>query len=78
VDNLRQRVGAMRDNDSSIMELWCIERAKTDRHNRGKWLAQAERWHELTRARSSWQLPKTPFQHSVHTKPIITQPPQQG
>jgi hypothetical protein len=71
-------MGAMRDNDSSIMELWCIERAKTDRNNRGKWLAQAERWHELTRARSSWQLQKTPFQHSMHEKPVTTQGRQQG
>jgi hypothetical protein len=51
----------MRDNDTSIMELWCIERAKTEPSNRRKWLAQAERWHELTRARRSWQLQKMPF-----------------
>jgi hypothetical protein len=35
----------------SIMELWCLERAKTDPKNRGKWLAQAERWHEPTQPR---------------------------
>ncbi len=32
----------MSDNDCSIMELWCLERAKTDTKKRGKWLAQAE------------------------------------
>ena len=40
----------MSDNDCSIMESWCLERARTDPKNRGKWLAQAERWHELARA----------------------------
>jgi hypothetical protein len=68
----------MSDNDCSIMELWCLERAKTDAKNRGKWLAQAERWHELARARSSWQLQKRPFQQSMHAGPMTTQPRQQG
>jgi hypothetical protein len=40
----------MSDNDCSIMESWCLERARTDPKNRGKWLAQSERWHELARA----------------------------
>jgi hypothetical protein len=51
----------MSDNDCSTMELWCLERAKTDAKNRGKWLAQAERWHELTRARNSWRFQKKAF-----------------
>jgi hypothetical protein len=68
----------MSDNDCSIMESWCLERARTDPKNRGKWLVQAERWHELARARSSWQLQKRPFQKSMHAGPMATQPRQQG
>ena len=68
----------MSDNDYSIMESWCLERARTDPKNRGKWLAQAERWHQLARARSSWQLQKRPFQQSMHAGPMATQPRQQG
>jgi len=55
----------MSDNDCGIMELWCLERAKTDPKNRRKWLVQAERWHELTRARNSWRLQKRHFQQST-------------
>ncbi len=43
----------MSDNDCTIMELYCLERAKLEPHNRGKWIAQAERWHELERAQLS-------------------------
>ena len=68
----------MSDNDCSTMELWCLERAKTDPKNRGKWLAEAERWHELTRARNSWRFQKRPFQQSMHVGPMATQPRQQG
>ncbi len=68
----------MSDNDCTIMELWCLERAKTDPKNRGKWLAQAERWHELARDRSSWQRQKRPLQQSMHAGPMTTQPRQQG
>jgi hypothetical protein len=40
----------MSHHGCNAMELECLERAKTDIKNRGKWIAQAERWHELTRA----------------------------
>jgi hypothetical protein len=39
----------MSDNDCSTMELYCLERARLESLNRGKWIAQAERWHELAR-----------------------------
>ncbi len=68
----------MSDNDCSIMELWCLERANTDPKNRRKWLAQAERWHELARARNSWRLQKRSFQQSMHVGPMAMQPRQQG
>jgi hypothetical protein len=68
----------MSDNNCSIMELWCLERAKTDPQNRGRLIAQAERWHELARAQNSWRLQKRPFQQSMHAGPMTTQPRQQG
>lgn len=68
----------MRDDDCIIMELWCLERAKTQPQNRGRWLDQAERWHELARARNSWRLQKRPLQQSMHAGPMATQPRQQG
>ncbi len=68
----------MSDNDCSIMELWCLQRAQTDPTNRGKWLAQAERWQGLARAQRSWRLQKRPIQQAMHTGPMTTQPRQQG
>lgn len=64
----------MSDSDCSAMELWCLERAKTDALNRGKWVAQAERWHELARARNAWRFQKNPAQLSMHTGSMTTQP----
>jgi hypothetical protein len=66
------------NNNCNIMELWCLERAKGDPRNRGKWLAQAERWHELARAQNSWRSQKRPLQQSMHAGPMATQPRQQG
>jgi hypothetical protein len=57
----------------SVMEMECLERAKTDVKNRGKWIAQAERWHELARAQNSWRLQKRPAQQTMHTGPMETQ-----
>jgi hypothetical protein len=65
-------------NDCTIMELHCLERAKLDHLNRGKWIAQAERWHELARAQSSWRHQKMPLQQSMGAGPMETQPRQQS
>jgi len=46
--------------------------------NRGKWIAQAERWHELARAQNSWRLQKKPLQQSMHAGPMAMQPRQQS
>jgi hypothetical protein len=67
----------MSDNDCSTMESYCLERARLEPLNRGRWIAQAERWHELARAQNSWRLQKRPLQQSMHTEPMATQP-QQG
>jgi hypothetical protein len=32
----------MNDNNCTIMELYCLERAKLEPQARGKWIAQAE------------------------------------
>jgi hypothetical protein len=67
----------MSDNDCSAMELHCLERARLEPANRGKWISQAERWHELARAQNSWRLQKRPLQQSMHAEPMATQR-QQG
>jgi hypothetical protein len=67
----------MSDNDCSTMELYCLERARLEPLNRGKWIAQAERWHEFARAQTSWRLQKRPLQQSMQTEPMATQR-QQG
>ena len=67
----------MPDNDCSAMEVHCLERARMEPLNRGKWIAQAERWHELARVQNSWRLQKRPPQQSMHTEPMATQR-QQG
>jgi hypothetical protein len=61
-------------NDCGVMELYCLERARLEPHNRGKWIAQAERWHELGRARDSWRLQKRPsLQQSMKAGPMTMQ-----
>jgi len=64
----------MSDNNCTIMALRCLEGARFEPRNRGKWIAQAERWHELGRAQSSWRLQKKPLQQSMQTGPMATQP----
>jgi hypothetical protein len=64
----------MSNNDCTIMELHCLERAKLEPLNRAKWIAQAERWHELGRAQNSWRLQKTPLQQSMHAGPLAMGP----
>ena len=64
----------MSENNCTIMELHCLERARFEPRNRGKWIAQAERWHELARAHNSWRHQKKPLQQSMQTGPMPTQP----
>jgi hypothetical protein len=64
----------MSDSNCATMELHCLERARVEPRNRGKWIAQAERWHELARAQNSWRLQKKPLQQSMQTDPMATQP----
>jgi len=39
-------------------ELHCLEQARSEPRNRGKWIAQAERWHELGRAQDVLATPE--------------------
>lgn len=64
----------MSESNCTIMELHCLERARFEPRNRGKWIAQAERWHELGRAQNAWQLQKKPLQQSMQTASMATQP----
>ena len=61
----------MSDNDSTIMEMYCLGRARLEPH-------KAERWHELERARASWRMQKRPLQQSMHAGPMATQQRQQS
>ena len=63
----------MIDSNCAMMELHCLERARSDPLNRGKWIAQAERWHELARAQNSWRFQEKPLQQSIHPGPMATQ-----
>jgi len=64
----------MSDNNCTTMERHCLERARLEPLNRGKWIAQAERWHELARAQNSWRFQKKPRQQSMETEPMAMQP----
>lgn len=63
----------MIDSNCAMMELHCLERARSDPLNRGKWIAQAERWHELARAQNSWRFQDKPLHQSMHPGPMATQ-----
>jgi hypothetical protein len=63
----------MIDSNCAMMELHCLERVRSDPLNRGKWIAQAERWHELARAQNSWRFQEKPLQQSMHPGPMATQ-----
>ena len=67
----------MSENNSTIMELYYLERVKLEPHNRGKWILEAERWHELGRAWNFWRFQKAPLQQSMHTEPTAIQHRQQ-
>ena len=67
----------MSDDNCSIMEQYCLEQAKSEPLNKGKWIAQAERWHELALAQKSWRTQKKPLQQSMHAGPMTVQR-QQG
>ena len=67
----------MSDDNCSIMELYCLEQAKLEPLNKGKWIAQAERWHELALAQKSCRMQKKPLQQSMHAGPMTVQR-QQG
>jgi hypothetical protein len=64
----------MSENDCGVMELYCLEQARLEPQNRGKWIAQAERWHELARAKDSWRLQKRPpLPQSMNAGPMTMQ-----
>jgi len=68
----------MSDNGCAKMEMYCLERARLEPRNRGKWIAQAERWHELGRARRAWRHPNGPLQQAMATDSEEAPQRQQG
>ena len=63
----------MIDSNCAMMELHCLERARSDPLNRGKWIAQAERWHELARAQNSWRR-RSPFNSRCIRAQLLRKP----
>jgi hypothetical protein len=68
----------MSDDGCATMETYCLERARLHPRNRGRWIAQAERWHELARARSAWRLQKGPLQAAMLAGSVVKPQRQQG
>jgi hypothetical protein len=68
----------MSDSNCAIMETYCLERARSEPQKRGKWLAQAERWHELGRAQRAWRSQNRPLQQSMQAGPVAKQSRQQS
>jgi hypothetical protein len=68
----------MSDSNCAMMEMYCLERARSEPQKRGKWLAQAERWHELGRARSAWRSQNRPLQQSMQAGPMVKLSRQQS
>jgi hypothetical protein len=63
----------MSNNDFTLMEMYCLERARLEPDKRGKWIWQAERWHEVGRAQRSWRMQKKPLQQAMGAGPMETQ-----
>ena len=68
----------MSDHGCAKMEMYCLERARLVPRARGRWIAQAERWHELARARRAWRLPNGPLQQAMVADPEAAPRRQQG
>jgi hypothetical protein len=57
------------------MELWCLQRARTEPGNHWKWVGQAERWRELARSQISFNFQKdAPQQQQMHAGPMAMGP----
>jgi hypothetical protein len=60
------------------MELLCRERASVDPSHREKWLAQAQRWQDLERRETAWQLQRRNRQQQMHAGPMAMGPDPVG
>jgi hypothetical protein len=54
------------------MEILCLQRAKRDPANSGKWVAQAERWQELGQSRTAWR--SRQLEQRMHVGPMAMGP----
>jgi hypothetical protein len=56
------------------MEILCLQRAKRDPANSGKWVAQAERWQELGQSRTAWRSQELRKRQQMHAGPMAMGP----
>jgi hypothetical protein len=59
--------------DCKVMEQLYRERAKADPAHSGKWLGQADRWHELARSENAWRFQRRD-NRQMHAGPMAVQP----
>jgi hypothetical protein len=45
--------------DCREMELWCLQRARTEPENHWKWVGQAEKWRDLAHSQIAFNFQKT-------------------
>jgi hypothetical protein len=60
--------------DCRAMELLCQQRAKADPERSGKWLGQADRWHDLAKQENAWRFQRTNKQQQMHAGPMTMGP----
>jgi hypothetical protein len=56
------------------MELMYLQRAKADPAHGGKWLARAERWHELGKQELAWRFQRRTAQQQMYAGPMAMGP----
>jgi hypothetical protein len=64
--------------DCRAMELMCLQRAKADPERSGKWLGQADRWHDLGRQETAWRFQRRNKQQQMHSGPMAMGPNSVG
>lgn len=60
--------------DCRAMEMMYRQRAEVDPANRGRWLGQAERWHDLGKREAAWRFQKRDRQQQMHAGPMQVGP----
>jgi hypothetical protein len=61
-------------SDCRDMELWCLQRARAEPENSGKWLGQAERWRELAHSKIASEFRNRNVRPQMHAGPMAMGP----